>query len=176
MREVSDPAFSNEPIDVAGLPQLSDDDFSPMHPSFVRIFLLGHTAFAVFVFVVGTLAMALVRSNRWTPALITTVMLILTALSARLAVLRVGHAGYQVREHDLSHRTGVLTKSVQTIPFVRVQHARVTQGPIERAFGLATLAVSSAGPDLGITGLGVDAAERLRALVVARAGELVEES
>lgn len=84
--------------------------------------------------------------------------------------------GYQVREHDLSYRHGILVKTVETVPFVRVQHARVTQGPIQRAFGIANLAVSSAGPDLNIAGLGFEEAERLRAVVVERAGALTEES
>ena len=49
------------------------------------------------------------------------------------------------------------------------------QGPIERLFGLATLGINSAGPDLAIAGLGIDDATRLRALVVERAGDLIEE-
>ena len=89
--------------------------------------------------------------------------------------IRDRNIGYQVREHDLSYRRGVLTKTVSTVPFVRVQHARVTQGPVERAFGIAKLAVNSAGPDLHISGLSFDDAERLRAIVVERAGDLIEE-
>jgi membrane protein YdbS with pleckstrin-like domain len=64
---------------------------------------------------------------------------------------------------------------VETVPFVRVQHARISQGPIERSFGLATLEVNSAGPDLHIHGLPADDAERLKIVVVERAGDLAEE-
>lgn len=176
MRQVIDPAFVNEPIDVTGLPQLTDEDFVPVHPNFLRVSLLGDAVFAAVVVVAGVLAAALVPSRPWIPLVVMVVLLVLTALSASLAVLKVRHTAYQVRQHDLSYRTGVLARSVATVPFVRVQHARVTQGPVERAFGLATLAVNSAGPDLDIAGLGADDAERLRALVVERAGELVEES
>jgi len=176
VREVSDPAFTNEPVDVAGLPQLTDEDFVAVHPNFLRVSLLGKAVFAAIVLVVGIGATALVPTNRWIPPLVMVVLLALTALSAALTVLEVKHTAYQVRQHDLSYRTGVLARSVATVPFVRVQHARVAQGPVERAFGLATLAVNSAGPDLNIAGLGIDDAERLRSLVVERAGELVEES
>lgn len=175
MRCVSDPGFANEPVDVAGLPQLADDDFVPVHPNFLRVSLLGNALFATIVLVAGVVLTLVVPSRRWIPFVIMAVLLVLAALSAVVTVLEVKHTAYQVRQHDLSYRTGVLTRSVETVPFVRVQHARVTQGPVERAFGLATLAVNSAGPDLDIAGLGADDAERLRALVVERAGELVEE-
>lgn len=176
MRSVNDAAFSNEPVDLSGLPQLEDEHFIPVHPNFLRVSLIGDAVFAAIVVVIGIVTAIFVPSRQWIPLLVMAVLLVLTALSAAFTMLRVKHTAYQVRQHDLSYRTGVLTRSVQTVPFVRVQHARVTQGPIERAFGLATLAVNSAGPDLDIPGLGSHDAESLRALVVERAGELVEES
>jgi membrane protein YdbS with pleckstrin-like domain len=173
---VSDSAFSNEPVDVSGLPQLAEENFVPVHPNFLRVSLIGSAIFAVIVLAIGVVVTVLVPSNKWIPILVMAVLLAFTALSAALKVLEVRNIAYQVRQHDLSYRNGVLVKTVQTVPFVRVQHARVAQGPVQRAFGLATLAINSAGPDLNIAGLGVDDAERLRALVVERAGELVEES
>lgn len=173
---MNNPAFTNEPVDVSGLPQLADEHFVPVHPNFLRVSLIGSVVFAGIVLVVGIVTSVLLPSNNWIPLAVMAVLLVLTAVGAALTVLEVKNIAYQVRQHDLSYRTGVLTRTVETVPFVRVQHARVTQGPIQRAFGLATLAVNSAGPDLDIAGLGADDAERLRALVVERAGELVEES
>jgi uncharacterized protein len=176
VESVDETAFTNEPVDVSGLPQLAAENFVAVHPNFLRVSLIGRAVFAVIVIVGGVVTTTLVPSNQWIPLLVMAVLLVLAALSAGLAVLEVRNTAYQVRQHDLSYRTGVVTRTVKTVPFVRVQHARVTQGPVQRAFGLATLAVNSAGPDLDIAGLGADDAERLRALVVERAGELVEES
>ncbi len=173
---MNDPTFTNEPVDVSGLPQLADEHFVPVHPNFLRVSLIGSVVFALIVIVVGVVTAVLVPSYTWIPLVVMAVLLALTALGAAMTVLEVRNIAYQVRQHDLSYRTGVLTRTVETVPFVRVQHARVTHGPIQRAFGLATLAVNSAGPDLDIAGLGAEDAERLRALVVERAGELVEES
>lgn len=172
---MTDPGFTNEPIDLSGLPQLSDEGFVAVHPNYLRVSLIGSAIFGAIVLVIGIVTAILVPSRPWIPLLIMTVVLVLTAIGAALKVLEVKNIAYQVRQHDISYRTGVLTRSVETIPFVRVQHARVNRGPVERAFGLATLAVNTAGPDLDIAGLGADDAERLRALVVERAGELVEE-
>lgn len=171
-----DEEFSNEPVDVTGLPVLDDEAFVAIDPNYLRVSLLGSAIFAVVAVIICVVVAVLVPANSWIPLVIMAGILLLTAISAFLKSIEVKNIGYQVREHDLSYRSGVLVKYVETVPFVRVQHARVTRGPVERAFGLASLAVNSAGPDLSIAGLSGDDAERLRALVVERAGELTEES
>ncbi len=147
----------------------------PMHPNFLRVALIGRALFAAIVIVVGVVVAIGVPSQSWIPLAVAGGLLVLTALGAALKVLEVNNIAYQVREHDLSYRSGVLVKTVETVPFVRVQHARIRQGPIQRAFDLATLEVNSAGPDLHIHGLGSDDSEKLKLLVVERAGELSEE-
>ena len=167
--------FSNEPIDVTGIPQLRDDDFISVHPNLLRVALLGRGIFSCFV-IAGAIAVLIFADvDTWIPLAAAGGVLALVVVSIVLKVLEVRNIAYQVREHDLSYRSGVIVKRVQTLPFVRVQHARMRQGPIERLFGIATLGINSAGPDLVISGLGIDDATRLRALVVERAGDLIEE-
>jgi membrane protein YdbS with pleckstrin-like domain len=166
--------FSNEPVDVTGLPNLDSGSFVSMHPNFLRVTLIGHGTFAIIA--IGTAAAVLVASRSWIPLLVMGALLLLTGLSASLKTIEVKNIAYQVREHDVSYRSGVLVKTVETVPFVRVQHAQITQGPVQRRFGLATLEVNSAGPDLNIHGLPAPDAERLKVLVIERAGALVEES
>lgn len=170
------PDFSNEPIDVSSIPVLDETSFVPMHPNFLRVSLIGRGIFASIVFIVGIVVAVLVPSGWWIPLLVTAVVVLLAGVSSALKKLEVRNIAYQVREHDLSYRSGILVKTVETVPFVRVQHAKISQGPIQRRFGLATLEVNSAGPDLYIHGLGADDAEKLKVLVVERAGELTEES
>ena len=172
---MSGPGFSNDPIDVSTIPRLRDEDFSPVDPNYLRVSLIGYVIWIVIVVAVGVGVSFALSENEWIPLAVMAVVLVLTALSVFATILGVKNIGYQVREHDLSYRRGVLTKTVSTVPFVRVLHARVTQGPVERAFGIAKLAVNSAGPDLHISGLSFDDAERLRAIVVERAGDLIEE-
>lgn len=168
--------FSNEPIDVSTIPRLSDEDFTPVDPNFLKVSLIGYAIWTVIVIALGVVISLLVPENEWIPLVVMAVILALTALGVILRILGVKNIGYQVREHDLSYREGVWVKTVETVPFVRVQHARVSQGPIDRVFGLSRLAVNSAGPDLNIAGLSFEDAERLRSIVVERAGELTEES
>lgn len=174
---MADLPFSNEPIDVSGIPQLADEDFVSMDPNFLRVSIIGRALFLVVVCVIAGVALAFGPDEIevWMVLAAIGGLLALTIISVVLKVLEVRNIGYQVREHDLSYRNGVIVKRVQTVPFVRVQHARMRQGPVQRLFSLATLSINSAGPDIAIPGLSNDDAARLRALVVERAGDLVEE-
>jgi len=168
--------FSNESLDVSSIPRLNDDAFVPVDRNYLKVSMIGYVIWTLLVIGVCVAISVVIPENKWIPLVVMAGILALTALGAVGTILGVKNLGYQVREHDLTFRHGVLTKTVETVPFVRVQHARVTQGPIERAFGISRLAVNSAGPDLNLPGLAFDDAERLRAIVVERAGELNEDA
>jgi len=167
-------SFTNLPIDVAELPRLDESTFVPLHPSYLKVALIGFAIGALFVVVITAVAVSQVESPS-IPLLLGGAGLLLFALAAALKVVEVRNIAYQIRQHDLSFRSGVITRQVNTVPLVRVQHARITRGAVERSFGLASLTVNSAGPDLNIPGLAVADAETIKALVVERAGELTEE-
>ena len=82
------------------------------------------------------------------------------------------HWRYHVAEDALELRHGVVRRIHSAIPYFRVQHIDVSQGPVERAVGLARLVVhtASAGTDATIPGIAVGDAEGLRRLILARAG------
>jgi uncharacterized membrane protein YdbT with pleckstrin-like domain len=77
--------------------------------------------------------------------------------------------GYILRERDLLHRRGVIFKTITSIPFNRVQHCEVSQGPIQRFFGLNTLQVFTAGgsnSDLSIPGLKGEQAQKIKEFIL----------
>src|SRR5215218_5881022 len=82
------------------------------------------------------------------------------------------HWSYQVAEDALELRHGVVRRVHSAIPYFRVQHIDVAQGPVERAVGLARLVVhtASAGTDATIPGIAAGEAEGLRRLILARTG------
>ena len=166
--------FPNPPIDVTGLPPLDDEAFEPLHPSFLRVRLLGDAIFAGVVVVAG-LVLALTVSPWWVPVLVAAALLALTALTAWLQTVEVGHIGYLVRDKDFSYRRGVISHNVTTVPYARVQHVSIDRGPLARAFGLATLQMQTAGDGLTVPGVGDDTAQRLKALIVDRAGVAADE-
>ena len=79
---------------------------------------------------------------------------------------------YQVAEDALELRRGLVRRIHSAIPYFRVQHIDVAQGPVERAVGLSRLVLhtASAGTDATIPGIAAGDAEGLRRLILARAG------
>ena len=82
------------------------------------------------------------------------------------------HWRYQVADDALELRRGVVRRVHSAIPYFRVQHIDVAQGPVERALGLARLVVhtASAGTDATIPGIAAGDAEGLRRLILSRTG------
>jgi uncharacterized protein len=72
--------------------------------------------------------------------------------------------GYAEREDDLLIRRGVMFARLSVVPYGRMQFIDVTAGPLERAFGLATvrLHTAAAATDARIPGLASEEAARLR--------------
>lgn len=72
---------------------------------------------------------------------------------------------YALREKDVTYKKGWLFYATTTIPFNRIQHSEVAQGPLERRYRLSTLKIYTAGgstSDLSIPGLEEEEAQKLR--------------
>ena len=72
--------------------------------------------------------------------------------------------GYAERDNDLLVRHGLLIRRLSIVPYARMQYVDVTAGPLERAFGLATvqLHTAAAASDARVPGLPPEEASRLR--------------
>jgi len=57
------------------------------------------------------------------------------------------HTWYRVDDRGIEIRRGVFWREVINVPRSRVQHTDVSQGPLERKYGLGTLVVYTAGTD-----------------------------
>ena len=86
------------------------------------------------------------------------------AASTPLVGRRYRSWGYAEREDDLLVRRGVMFARLSVVPYGRMQFIDVTAGPLERAFGLATvrLHTAAAATDARIPGLEREEAARLR--------------
>lgn len=57
------------------------------------------------------------------------------------------HMSYRVDAAGLEIRRGVYWKHAINVPRSRIQHTDVSQGPVERRYGLGTLAIHTAGTE-----------------------------
>jgi membrane protein YdbS with pleckstrin-like domain len=131
------------------------DALTPLHPNYVKVVRLGTLLFALpFVVVALVLETAgtLPRGVFLVPVLLLALWLIV-----RVPLRRYHARGYQMGGDRLRVVRGLLFRSDTVVPFGRVQHIDVHQGPIERAYGLGTLVLHTAGnhnASVALPGLG----------------------
>jgi membrane protein YdbS with pleckstrin-like domain len=87
-----------------------------------------------------------------------------------LAPPQVRALGYAERDEDLLIRKGILFQRLVVVPYGRMQFVDVTAGPLDRAFGLATVQLHTAATTTAanIQGLPPAEAGRLRDRLAAR--------
>jgi membrane protein YdbS with pleckstrin-like domain len=81
------------------------------------------------------------------------------------------HSAYRVDAPGIEIRHGVYWRTITTVPRSRVQHTDVSQGPLERRFGLGTLVIHTAGTAharVTVQGLDHAIARRIRAHLLPR--------
>jgi uncharacterized protein len=90
---------------------------------------------------------------------------LLTWQAHRWPSISYRHASYRVDDRTIEIRRGVYWRAVITVPRSRVQHTDVSQGPLERSFGLGTLVIYTAGTEharVSLSGLEHTRALRIR--------------
>ena len=83
------------------------------------------------------------------------------------------HLRFGVDETGIAIESGVLWRSRVALPRVRIQHTDVSQGPLERRYGIGTLKLYTAGSRhvrIELPGLNHDEALELRDALLAEGG------
>ncbi|XEC92565.1 PH domain-containing protein [Paenibacillus tarimensis] len=81
---------------------------------------------------------------------------------------------YEINEHQIELRHGIIFRIRTSIPMVRIQHVDTKQGPIMRRFGLSTVTFSTAAGSHEIPALTEQAADQAR-LQIAKLARLSDE-
>ncbi len=84
----------------------------------------------------------------------------------RRVSFRVGTLGFEIRR-------GVIWRRVQVVPRTRIQHTDVSQGPVQRRYGLATLTLHTAGTmnsSIELSGIARETALEIRDFLIEETG------
>jgi membrane protein YdbS with pleckstrin-like domain len=151
---------SSVPSETAGPPSVADGVERRLDPRVVDLErLIGWivtAAISAGLFLSG--AITLVAAGRalpvWAIGAIATGWLAVTALLGwwlqRWPAIYYRYASYVVAADGIEIRLGVVWRTVTNVPRSRVQHTDVSQGPLERRFGVGTLIIHTAGTDAAI--------------------------
>jgi membrane protein YdbS with pleckstrin-like domain len=91
--------------------------------------------------------------------------------SERWPAIEYQHIRYRADHEGLEIRRGVWWRHVINVPRSRIQHTDVSQGPLERRYGLGTLVVHTAGTQYArvqLGGLDHESAVRIRDFLLPR--------
>jgi membrane protein YdbS with pleckstrin-like domain len=161
------PAYEGTPVDAAGSidplePYPASVDWKSVSPRLIVIEELALAAVVAAALLGCLVAWASWHSSAALAAAVSAVLL--GAVRAVLIVRSVRRWGYAERADDLLVRHGLLVRRLSIVPYARMQFVDVTAGPLQRAFGLATveLHTAAAASDARIPGLPGREAARLR--------------
>ena len=165
--------FSNPQIDIDGLPISEELNFQSLEPSYKNVLLISNSI--MWGIIVIGISVALFTTRDEVPALAFKIIPVVIFAIVLMSFLSIFYGfknkKFAVRDKDLNYKKGWLWKSRMVVPFKRIQHSEVTQGPVDRMFNLAKLRVFTAGgsgSDLTIPGLKYEEANKLKTLITAR--------
>lgn len=164
------PPLSDDPEGLLGAAALR-----PVSPKLIPArYVAGIIGYVIWLLMIAGAIVAAVLTDMWWLGLLGLVPLAILVQSLLLTPRRARAIGYLDGDEDLTIASGIMFRSVHTIPYGRVQSVKIDEGPVDRRYGLAQLSVSTAN-DAGITlpGLPKAEAERLRALLTERGIEIM---
>jgi len=145
------------------------EELTALHPNHVKVLRVA-TAIATIPFVIGSLVLEFAGLLP-TGVFIVPVLLVAALAIVRAPLRRYAARGYVMGEDRLRVVRGLWFRSDTVVPFGRVQHIDVDQGPLERAYGLATLTLHTAGnhnASVALPGLADADARAMRETIRAR--------
>ncbi len=164
----SEPISQADPGESLILDAVDDDgELTKLHPNYKFVMRVGAVIFACILLIVAIIADEVVSSEFGFPfGFITGPALLLAAfMIVRIPAARYNARGYQISRDRLRVVRGIMWHSDTIVPFGRVQHIDVDQGPIERAMGIATMTLHTAGShnaSVRLPGLGHELAVEMR--------------
>ena len=157
--------------DLTPLPVDDDGELTRLHPNYKTALRL-HAALVAVPVVIASVVIDRVLSSTgeggW-PLPFGTIIGVVVFFAAlfviRIPSRRWNARGYQISDDRLRVVRGVMWRHDTVVPFGRVQHIDVDQGPLDRAFGIASLTLHTAGShnaSVVLPGLGLDLANTMR--------------
>ena len=141
-----------------------------LNPKMKNVWRISDAIWIVLVFlccfIPFAIAAALVPEEGWLRMVLLVLAIVFIALLALFLVvlppIRFARWRYEMSADYLDIAKGIVWRKRYIIPFIRVQNTDTKQGPILRAFDLASVTVSTAAGEHEIPGLAFHEAELLR--------------
>jgi membrane protein YdbS with pleckstrin-like domain len=167
-----EPAVMTPPAALAAL-GFPEGEPQSLHPAHLRTQLIGHwiticvMSFGAFTILSSLTLAGKVHGLRLAvvPGLAAAAIGLIAWWGWRYQHLEHARTSFVISLAGCEIRRGVVWRRIITVPLSRIQHTDVTQGPLQRAYGLATLTLYTAGTEhakVDLNGLAFDTAMNIR--------------
>lgn len=177
--------FTNTQIEITDLPSISHIEYKGLDKDYLTASMIRTLFSWIIIGIIFSVVIKLNSSNSDFDEVVGPFIKYIVIAICSLALINIlltyfgfYKKGYAVRDKDISYKTGLFWKSKTLIPFNRIQHSEVKQGPFERMFGLSSLRVFTAGgsaSDLSINGLKQEEANHLKQFIIKKTSADEEE-
>lgn len=138
-----------------GHPSIADGTLRPLDPRYVNLQQqtgwIAAAVLGVIAVPISIMSAIAIATTFWAVSMIVAsvfgALIFLTWWLIAWPPVSYRYVSYRVDAEGLEIRSGVYFRSVTTVPKSRVQHTDVSQGPLQRKYGLATLTVHTAGTE-----------------------------
>ncbi len=139
-------------------------EWQRLSPNFRKLRRLTTLLVAPIIFTIPAVIVGVASGKWWISAIIWGFAAVIVIIRLVLVGRTYRSWGYVEREDDLYITHGVLFRSLVAVPYGRMQLVEVESGPLERAFGIATVSLKTASVETHATipGLPPEEAARLR--------------
>lgn len=163
-------SFSNLQVLPGEMPEIEKVNLIPIHPDYLKSLRLTWSVLLGALLIL--LALPIIFISELHSVLIIS-LVILFYLTICILTVAIGtgsfkRKSYAVREHDIIYQTGWIIRKLHVVPYNRIQHSLVREGPIDRRFGMAALTLFTAASfikDITIMGLTAEEAEKIRQFI-----------
>jgi uncharacterized protein len=172
--------FENNQLPSQHLPSIDDIQFESLELNYQKVSIY-FTAFFFLVAIIVYLGIGIFVEELFASPLIWIVVagwILVAGFFVFLSYKSYFYEGFALRQKDVVYKSGMWFRSTIIVPFNRVQHCEINQGPIDRYFGLSELSLFTAGgssSDLNIPGLSQETAAKLKQFITNKVAHDEEE-
>jgi uncharacterized protein len=161
--------FSNQQIDSKQLPKLEHISFEPLQINTLYVSIIVSSILTLIFLIIAAMIVYFWNDARPYIFYIFGAILFIMGFIIYTEYRSFNNSGYALREQDIFYKTGWLWTSTTAIPYKRIQHLEVHQGPIDRVFDLSSVSIYTAGgdsSDMEIEGVMPDQAESIKSFIL----------
>ncbi|EMY81345.1 hypothetical protein pgond44_05805 [Psychroflexus gondwanensis ACAM 44] len=163
--------FENLEVHIDQLPDFKSVELNSVQKRYKKLIWINEGLVFILLFALPIVAFFFEPVPIWIPIVVLAILSFVLALRATEIEKGFPLRLFGIRQYDIIYQSGFFYFTETVIPYNRIQHVEIKQGPLSRFFNLYSLRLYTAGAssgDLIIDGLDKETAQKLKAKVLAK--------